>query len=86
MSKKNTEDINDYPKMKSWRDSIPDNNVMLSYAWVKRLTDGEFIVMCNCDLDFRCDNKTAHLIKERMIELKIAHGTEVKDNQIIMSV
>ncbi len=73
--------LDDMPDLKNRMPSL-GGTIVLPLAFVKGLTDGEFIVMCNCDMDFRGTQLVMQLIKRRMLELGIDHSTSINKNEI----
>lgn len=74
--------LDDYPELKKRLPMVPEGTAILSYGFIRKLTDGEFIVLCNCDYKFRVNNKTMELIRKRIAELDIDHSTGTINNEL----
>jgi len=77
-----SKNLDDYPELKKRLPQVPDGTAILSYGFIRKLTDGEFIVLCNCDFKFRVNNKTMELVQKRINDLSINHSTGLVQNEI----
>lgn len=72
------------PDLQNRMPIVNEGIIVLSSGFIRNLTDGEFIVMCNCDLTFRASQQTMKLIKKRMLELEIDHSTELNKDEVLI--